>query len=195
MPLKEVKDQAKQSGVTATWCHQPEIVRGDGLRGQTTRGSLSETHHSGSESARRKLSLKYWCFLKWILKWISVWILIDFSLVSFILPDAYYTLRKKGPKGVLWLSPDNPFGFHVEPSVERILHGTQVSSTWNQNGSTQYGTKTCSSKGFSKSVDILLRMNCMCGASVDKKQQWQCNTKQKCKAPSKTSTLENERKF
>ena len=52
-----------------------------------------------------------------------------------------YTLRKKGSKRVLQLSPQkNPFWFqvklfciHVEPSVER--DGTQNGSTWIQKGS------------------------------------------------------------
>ena len=52
-----------------------------------------------------------------------------------------HSLKKRSPKGfldctqrTLFVSTKNPFGFHVKPSVERVLHGTQKVSTWNWNG-------------------------------------------------------------
>ena len=63
--------------------------------------------------------------------------------------DIYtYTLRKKGSKGVIRLSPQNNyFWFHVEPSVEMVLHLTQQGYAQNQRGSTC--NKKISFKGFS----------------------------------------------
>jgi hypothetical protein len=48
-----------------------------------------------------------------------------------------YILRMGGPgdplKNPLWFQVE-PFEFHVEPFTQRVLHGTQKSSTRNQTG-------------------------------------------------------------
>ena len=36
------------------------------------------------------------------------------------------------PGITLFGSSKNPFGFHIEPPIERALHGTQKGSTWNK---------------------------------------------------------------
>ena len=61
----------------------------------------------------------------------------------FLFPVGCCTLRKKRvPKGffgcphrrTLFGCRSNPFGCHLEPSVESVLHGTTKRFTWNQKG-------------------------------------------------------------
>jgi hypothetical protein len=61
------------------------------------------------------------------------------------------------PCRILFGSKYNLFGFHVEPSVERILHGTQKGSTWNQKGFFK-GLSHVDSQRTLKVLDSTLRL-------------------------------------